>query len=131
MGSSQNRDDYRHKLGQRGESIAAACLERRGYRILERNWRCAAGELDIVARDGETLAFIEVRTRRGERFGSPEESLTPSKQSRLIELARTYLHQEGLTDQDWRIDVVAVELDGRGQLKRINLIRNAVWGPSC
>lgn len=130
MNSSRSTRDYRRKLGQRGEQLAVAHLERQGYVILERNWRCPAGELDIVAREGETLAFVEVRTRRGERFGSPEESLTPAKQSRLIELAQTYVQEKGLTDPSWRIDVVAVELDERGRTRRINLIRNAVWGPS-
>jgi len=130
MNSSRSTRDYRRKLGRRGEEIAAAHLAQQGYLILGRNWRCPAGELDIVARDGETLAFVEVRTRRGDRYGSPEESLTPAKQAKLVELAQTYLQELGATDQSWRIDVVAVEMDERGNLKRINLIRNAVWGPS-
>ena len=128
MDSSTGSRDYKRRLGRRGEEIAVAYLRRQGYRILARNWRCAAGELDIVAREGETLAFVEVRTRRGDRFGTPEESITPAKQAKLVELAQTYLQENGLTDQNWRIDVVAVEIDRRGRVKRLNLIRNAVWG---
>ncbi|UCC87518.1 MAG: YraN family protein [Anaerolineales bacterium] len=127
MDSSRSTGDYKRDLGRRGEGIATTYLQQQGYIILARNWRCPAGELDIVARDGEKLAFIEVRTRRGDRFGTPEESITPAKQARLVELAQTYLQEACLTDQDWRIDVVAVEMDPLGRLKRLNLIRNAVW----
>jgi putative endonuclease len=124
MPASHNK----RSLGQRGEDIATAYLEQQGYTILARNWRCAAGELDIVPRQDETLAFVEVRTRRGNRFGSPEESVTPDKQAKLVELAQFYLQESCLIDQDWRIDVVAIEMDRRGTVKRLNLIRNAVWG---
>jgi putative endonuclease len=128
MGSSHKTGDYKQRLGQRGEDIAAAHLREQGYQILARNWRCPAGELDIVAREGETLAFVEVRTRRGDRYGTPEESITPAKQAKLVELAQTYLQENDLSDENWRIDVVALEMDRRGRLKRLNLIRNAVWG---
>jgi putative endonuclease len=130
MGSSQHTGDYKRKLGERGEEIAAAYLGGQGYEVLARNWRCSAGELDIVAREGGTLAFVEVRTRRGDRFGTPEESITPTKQAKLVELAQTYLQEHDLADENWRIDVVAVEMDGRGGVKRLNLIRNAIWGQS-
>lgn len=125
LGSRSTRD-YRRKLGQRGEQLAAAYLERQGYVILDRNWRCPVGELDIVARDGETLVFVEVRARRGDRLGTPEESVTPTKQGKLVEVAQTYLQEVRLADQDWRIDVVAIEMGWRDEVKRINLIRNAV-----
>jgi putative endonuclease len=129
MESSQHTGDYKRRLGRRGEEIAAAYLGGQGYRVLARNWRCPAGELDIVAREGETLAFVEVRTRRGDRYGTPEESITPAKQTKLVELAQTYLQEHNLADEKWRIDVVAVEMDRRGRVMRLNLIRNAVWGP--
>ena len=128
MNSSQTIGDYKRSLGRRGEEIAVAHLQAQGYSILDRNWRCSAGELDVVAREGETLAFVEVRTRRGNRFGSAEESITPAKQAKLVELAQTYLQEHSLRDQAWRIDVVAVEMDRQGEVKRLNLIRNAVWG---
>ena len=128
MDSSQNMGDHRRRLGRCGEEIAASYLQKQGYFILARNWRCSTGELDIVAREGGTLAFVEVRTRRGDRFGTPEESITPNKQAKLVELAQTFLQESDLTDENWRIDVVAVEMDQRGRVKRLNLIRNAVWG---
>ena len=126
MNSSKGSGDYKRRLGWRGEEIAIAYLQRQGYRVMARNWRCTAGELDIVAREGETLAFVEVRTRRGNRFGTPEESITPTKQAKLVELAQTYLQENGLTDQNWRIDVVAILMDRGSEVKRVNLIRNAV-----
>jgi putative endonuclease len=119
----------RKRLGQRGEELAAAQLEKRGYVVRERNWRCPTGEIDIVAEDGGCLVFVEVRTRRGREYGTPEESVTPAKQAKLVELAQTYL-QEFDWDGDWRIDMVAVEMTSRGKLLRVDLIKNAVtdWG---
>ena len=115
------------RLGQRGEDLAAVHLEERGYVVRERNWRCPAGEVDIVAEDGGCLAFVEVRTRRGRAYGTPEESVTPAKQAKLVELAQTYL-QEHSWEGDWRIDVVAVEMTSRGKLLRVELTQNAVTG---
>ena len=117
----------RKKLGQRGEDLAAAHLEKLGYVVRERNWRCPAGEIDIVAEDGGCLAFVEVRTRRGREYGTPEESVTPAKQAKLVEVAQIYL-QEHSWDGDWRIDLVAVEMTSRGKLLRVELIKNAVTG---
>ena len=127
MDSLRSTGDYKQKLGQQGEEIAVAHLRRQGYVILERNWRCPLGELDIVAREGDTLAFVEVRLRRGDRFGTAEESITPAKQTRLMDLAQTYLQETDQLDQAWRIDVMAIEVDRRGRVARLNLIRNAVW----
>ncbi len=118
--------DRRRALGQLGESLAARELERRGYRILARNWRCPVGEIDLVAERGGTLIFIEVRTRRGLERGTPQESITPAKQAKLIETAQTYLSENGIEERDWRIDVVAVEMSPRGELLRIDVIENAV-----
>lgn len=120
--------DQRRGTGQRGEELAAAHLARQGYEILARNWRCRAGEMDIIARRGEMLVFVEVRTRRGRRLGTPEESVTPAKQARLIEVAQTYLQEIELAGSPWRIDVVAVVLDGRGQVRRFNHLESAVGG---
>jgi putative endonuclease len=117
----------RKKLGQRGEDLAAGHLEERGYVVREHNWRCPAGEIDIVAEDGDCLVFVEVRTRRGREYGTPEDSVTPAKQARLVEVAQAYL-QEHSWDGDWRIDVVAVEMTSGGKLLRVELIKNAVTG---
>lgn len=118
--------DPRRALGTLGETLAARELERRGYRIVERNWRCPIGEIDIVAEKDGQLVIVEVRTRRGDERGTPQESITPAKQARLIELALTYVQEREPDDRDWRIDVVAVELSPRGQLLRIDVIENAV-----
>lgn len=115
----------RKKLGQLGENLAANHLERRGYVIHQRNYRCPVGEMDIVAEDGDCLVFVEVRTRRGREYGTPEESITAAKQSKLVEVAQTYL-QEHHWPGDWRIDVVAVELTRGDRLERVTVIQNAV-----
>ncbi len=116
--------DKRKQTGHQGEEIAALYLVDKGYKIIQRNWRCPIGELDIIMEDGPNLIFVEVRTRRGQRFGKAVESITPAKQNRLIELARTYLQQTAAPHRSWRIDVVAVQL-GRG-LPQINHLENAV-----
>lgn len=116
--------DRRKQTGRQGEEIAASYLVDKGYKILQRNWHCPTGELDIVMEDDGALVFVEVRTRRGNRFGTAEESITPVKQARLVELAQTYLQEVVPPHQSWRIDVVAVHL-GPG-LPQVNHIENAV-----
>ena len=118
--------DSRHRIGRRGEDYAAGRLAALGYTILARNWRCRAGELDLVAEKDGALVFVEVRTRRGDRLGTPEESITPAKRAKLIAAAQTYLAEHNQTDRDWRIDVVAIEIGSRGEVKRCTLIENAI-----
>jgi putative endonuclease len=118
--------DTRRTLGQHGEDLAAQRLQTLGYAIRERNWRCPVGELDIVAEQAGALVFVEVRARRGDRFGSPEESITPRKRAKLLEVARTYLEEHAAEDRHWRIDVVAIELGPRGEVARLDVIENAI-----
>jgi putative endonuclease len=120
--------DPRRRLGQWGENVAALHLESAGYALIERNWRCRGGEIDLVARDGETVVFVEVKTRRGRDFGAPEEALTPRKARKLMTLGEQYVVDHDLVDVDWRIDLVAIELDERGRLLRCDHIPNAVLG---
>ena len=120
-------NNHRQRLGRLGEDLAARHLAAKGYEIMARNWRCREGELDIVAQDGECLALVEVRTRRGTAVGSPEESITPAKQERLITLADAYVQAHDWPG-DWRIDVVAIEMDRRGNLLRIDHYENAITG---
>lgn len=120
--------DGRKQLGAWGESVAATHLQSKGYRILQRNWRCARGEIDLVAQAGDVLVFVEVKTRRGRKSGTPEEGVTPHKARRLLDLGQAYLYENDLDDVEWRIDLVAVELDGRGKLLRCEHIPNAVMG---
>ncbi len=118
----------RKRLGDAGEKLAVRFLKKRGYRVLERNYRCREGEVDIVARHKDCLVFVEVRTRTGSDFGTPEESVTPVKKDRLVTTALTYLQTHGNLPADWRIDLVAVEMDAKGKPSRIELIENAVTG---
>lgn len=96
------------ELGACGERIAAAYLTDNGVRILDRNWRCREGELDIVAREGEALIFCEVKTRRGVGYGHPVESVTPAKQRRLRTLAHRWLAAHDEHAPELRFDVVGV-----------------------
>ncbi|MCV2488965.1 YraN family protein [Geodermatophilus sp. YIM 151500] len=98
----------RSELGARGEGIAAAYLTDAGLRLLDRNWRCRDGELDIVAREGDALVFCEVKTRRGTGYGHPVEAVTPAKQRRLRTLAQRWLAAHDEHAPDLRFDVVGV-----------------------
>ncbi len=117
--------DSRVGLGRHGEALARQHLERQGYQILQANYRCPEGEMDLVARQGDQTVFVEVRTRRGQSFGKPEESITPAKKARLLAVAQRYLADQG--DTPWRVDVIALELDRRGRLLRLEHYENAVW----
>lgn len=101
-------------FGQRGESIAARHLIARGYAILGLNWRCAAGEIDVIARDGETLVFVEVRSRHSGSTETAFQSITTRKQAKMIRAAELYLTQHQLEAATWRIDVIAVAIPKNG-----------------
>ena len=119
--------DTRRALGSFGEAAATAHLARQGYTILARGWRCSSGELDIVAQQDATLVFVEVRTKRGNAQTSPEESITPTKQARLVALALAYLEAHQIdADSSWRIDVIAVVIDRAGRIARLTHIEHAV-----
>jgi putative endonuclease len=127
--SAPRRPTGRAGLGWSGEALAARHLERAGYAIVDRRWRCAAGEIDLVARDGDTLVIVEVRTRRGDQRGAAVESITPAKAARLARLMALYLaaHPD-LGEPACRIDVVAIQLDGAGRLQAIEHVISAVEG---
>lgn len=110
--------------GRVGEDEAVAWLERHGYRIVERNVTNKAGEIDVVARDGETLCFIEVKARQTDRFGPAIEGVTPAKQRRLVRTASLYLALAGLDDVACRFDVLGLDADPDGSW-RFTLIRDA------
>jgi putative endonuclease len=106
-----------------GEELACQALSRRGYRVVARNWRCVVGEVDIIARDGESWVFVEVKTRRGRGSGLAEEALTPHKIERLSDLAETYLAEQGLQGVTWRIDLVAIELTPAGRIGQLRILQ--------
>jgi ribonuclease HII len=116
----------RAALGKLGERLAAEYLEEQGYVICETNYRCSAGELDIVALDQGCLVFVEVRTRRSGRFGTPAESITRAKKKKLVEVAETYLQEHETSDLAWRIDAALVRVSGRSEVQDLTVIRNAI-----
>lgn len=116
----------RRNTGILGEKLARDFLKKRGYRILETNYRCPQGEIDIVARHKDFLVFIEVRTKTSLEFGTPEESITKAKKERMIATAFHYRQAHDDLPPLWRIDVVAIELDPKRQPLKIELIENAV-----
>ena len=116
----------RRETGILGEKLAQDFLRKRGYRVLETNYRCPEGEIDIVARHGEFLVFVEVRTKRSLQQGSPEESITPAKMARLRTTTARYLQSHHDLSPSWRIDVVAIEMGRNNKPLRIELIENAV-----
>jgi len=115
----------RRETGARGENIAVSYLEKKGYRIRDRNYRCRAGEVDIVAENAGYLVFVEVRTKKDISFGSPEESITAAKKKRMVAVAQTYIDTHSGLPSNWRIDVVAIQLDDKGKVSQIRLVKNA------
>jgi len=110
-------------IGKKGEDLAAEFLKRSGYKIIERNFRIRGGEIDIVALDGNTLVYVEVKSRSSYKFGRPEEAVTPFKIKFLKRAAKFYKNsRRNLPDLE-RIDVVAIDFTGKSP--QINLIKNA------
>ena len=116
----------RRDTGILGEKLARDFLKKRGYRIIETNYRCPHGEIDIIARHKDYLVFVEVKARKSLDFGSPEESITTAKKERMRATASHYQQMHNNLPPLWRIDVVAIELNRKDKLSRIELIENAV-----
>ncbi|MEE9613500.1 MAG: YraN family protein [Thermodesulfobacteriota bacterium] len=115
-------------LGKRGEDEAARVLKKNGYKVIERNFRCRRGEIDLIATDGETIVFVEVKARGRGSIGSPEEAVDSRKRDRIIKAAREYLMRSGQSDRQVRFDVVSVEPgDGKDGKKsfRTEIIKDA------
>ncbi len=115
----------RQSLGRTGERLAAEKLLAGGYLILERNFRCVYGEIDLVAEHQEDLVFVEVKTRRGEAYGLPEEAVDTRKQRKIMQVASYYLDIHDRAERSWRIDVVAVQMSVRGTLEEIRIYQHA------
>jgi putative endonuclease len=109
----------RKELGDRGESLAVDELKAMGYHIRDRNWRTLEGELDIVAEDGDTIVFVEVKARTSRRFGLPEEAITKKKRQSLIKAALAYLDANLIHEANWRFDFIAIEWSWEGELTRM------------
>jgi putative endonuclease len=113
----------RKEVGKRGEDLALRFLKKEGYHVFERNYVCKMGEVDIIAREKDTLAFIEVKTRTSTAFGPPQLAVNQAKQRQMTKVALHFLSEKGLKDVKARFDVVAIVLRPEGE--EIELIRDA------
>jgi putative endonuclease len=110
-------------LGEKGEDIAAAFLEKKGYNILFRNYKCSFGEIDIIAKHKKTLSFIEVKTRSTKKYGLPQEAVTPAKQAKISRVALEFVQRYKMENRAARFDVVSVQSLNDGY--EVDLIENA------
>jgi putative endonuclease len=117
------KDSDRKRTGKKGEDIAVAYLISRGYRIVERNYKCPLGEIDIVARDGDELVFVEVKSRKSEEFGDPQLAVGLKKQKKVSRISLAYLKEKHLYPCNARFDVVAIKMLPDGST--VELIQNA------
>ena len=120
------KNNARQLLGRKGEQMAAEALRERGYRIIEQNFRCRYGEIDLIAEEQDDLVFVEVKTRRGTAYGRPEEAVTWAKRRKLAEVASYYLDVRSVGDRPWRIDVVAIDFNHDEKFREIRVYPNAV-----
>ncbi len=111
------------ELGQKGEELAIGFLKKNGYRILQRNYVCKMGEMDIIAKEKDTLVFVEVKTRTSTTFGPPQLAVHPKKQEQLSKVALTFLKEKRIENVKARFDVVAIVLGKKGE--EIELIKDA------
>ena len=118
----------RRALGDFGERVAKAHLEAKGYRILATNFRVREGEVDIVAQQGDVVAFVEVKTRRGQAMGSAVEAIGRRKAQRLLQVAEAFDQQHPELPPDRRIDLIAIDLDAAGRVVSLQHIESAVEG---
>jgi putative endonuclease len=113
----------RKELGKKGEELAIRFLKKKGYRMIEKNYVCKMGEMDLIAREKDTLVFIEVKTRTSTTFGPPQLAVNPKKQSQMSKVALHFLKEKRLEDVKARFDVVAILLGPKGE--EIELINDA------
>ena len=114
---------YRKKVGAQGEDRAAKYLSAHGYRIIEKNWRCRLGEIDLVVKEADTLVFCEVKTRSNQSFGHPLEAITASKIEKLRRLGEAYMQAAAKTDVALRFDVISIIENGENS--RLEHIKDA------
>src|SRR5215211_8254018 len=118
-------EDSRQSLGKLGENLACAALKQRGYAIIATRYRTKVGEIDIVARDGDTTVFVEVKARAGDDFGGGAEAITRWKQRKVAKMAIDYLSRHHLHDRPCRFDVVTVDMIA-GQPPRVEVYPHAI-----
>ncbi len=119
--------DKMDNIGKFGEDIASKYLEEKGYKIKERNYRTFLGEIDIISEYKGNLIFVEVKTRRSDRFGYPEEAINFNKQRKIIKNALCYLAKYNLWEKNYCFDVILVSISNHKDVKRLKHIRNAFY----
>ena len=115
----KEKQTYQQHTGQQGEDLAADFLQEQGYQILDRNYHSRFGEVDLVAEKDQTIVFVEVKARTNDRFGLPEESVTPEKLEKIYDTALLWLQEHPDKPDDWRVDVIAIQMDKTHQAKDI------------
>ena len=124
MKPAEKKPGSNQRIGGQGEDLAVAFLARKGYTIVERNYRCKGGEVDLVARDGKTVVFVEVKTRRSLSYGVPQLAVNHFKQRQIMKASLTWLSSHRSHDAPARFDVVAITLQNSGEAI-IDHIQNA------
>lgn len=114
----------RHELGSDGEAEACEFLKKIGYKMVEKNYRCKIGEIDIVANEGDELVFVEVKTRSQKLFGDPAEAVNEQKRNHIYRVAEFYVMKNKLESEKMRFDVI--EIYTQNGFKKVNLIKNAI-----
>lgn len=116
----------KQEIGKLGEDIATNFLTEKGYAILDRNFECRQGEIDIIAKDKEEMVFIEVKTRTSNKYGAPSEAVNKIKQKHMLQSIKYYLYIKGLSEKFIRIDVIEVYI--KGNIVKVNHIKQAFEG---
>jgi putative endonuclease len=124
LGNAEWQSGWRQRLGRRGERIAERYLKMRGYRVVARNYRAAGAELDIVAMDGATLVFVEVKMRRGFSAGTPVEAVDARKQARMRRAAESFAAHYRAGERAMRFDVIAISAE-QGRKRTVELLKDA------
>lgn len=109
------------QIGDLGEKLAEKYLKKEGYEIIEKNFRTRFGEIDIIAIDEDTLVFVEVKAKRGDRFGDPGEMITPQKIEKIKRTAKHFLTEKDLCDISWRIDAILIRKEKIEHIKNLTL----------
>jgi len=126
-GKRKKMSDLKKVLGKRAEDVAVAFLRDKGLQIEKRNFRNRLGEIDIITKEGDVFVFVEVKSKSGEGYGSPEEMVGANKQRHIIRTAESYLYLTGNEDSDWRIDVLSIRPKSRSEQDfDVKWIKNAV-----
>ncbi len=117
--------DPRKEVGAKGEKLAVKLLKRKGYKIVQRNYKCKLGEIDIIAKKDGTLVFAEVKTRQTKEFGPPQYAITAAKRKQISKVALFYIKKKRLREQSCRFDVIAITFSSESRKPNVEHIENA------